>query len=64
MKRSITVTRKKRGRPPTGVDPVLTVRLPAELVTALAEWVKKNGTTRSDAIRQFVALGLRAKERK
>ena len=64
MNKSITVTRKMRGRPATGVDPVLTVRLPKDLVTRLETWAKRNDTTRSDAIRKFVELGLTAPARK
>lgn len=42
----------------------MTVRLPPELVSGLEDWAKRNETTRSDAIRQLVELGLKAKGRK
>jgi hypothetical protein len=32
MAKSISVTRKKRGRPATGVDPLVGVRLPLEMI--------------------------------
>jgi len=58
------IEKPKRGRPATGFDPVLTVRLPDDLVKGLEAWAKKNGLTRSDAIRQFIELGIKGGERK
>jgi hypothetical protein len=54
MKKSITVLRKKRGRPPTGTDPMLSFRSPPELTSALDRWIEKQPDpkpSRSDAIR-------------
>jgi len=47
----MAVIPKKRGRPATGKDPVVTVRLPAILVQQIDDWAEVHGVTRSDAIR-------------
>ena len=61
MTKTKTVLPKKRGRgrPATGVDPVLTVRLPDELIEQLEAFAKKRSLTRSDAIRQCIEMGIR-----
>jgi len=52
-------TRKGRGRPATGRDPVSAIRLPVELTTAIDKWAARHeATSRSDAIRRLVELGL------
>jgi hypothetical protein len=61
MKKSIKVQPKKRGRPATGKDPLLTTRAPRETIEAIEAWAAKNGVTRSEAIRRLVELGLKAK---
>jgi hypothetical protein len=59
MKKSIKVDqKKKRGRPATGRDPMVSSRIPASTVSAIDEWATHNSTTRSDAIRRLVELGL------
>jgi hypothetical protein len=69
-KESIAVTQKKRGRgrPATGQDPTLTVRLPMDLRSAIETWAKhqKDKPTRSEAIRRLIeiALGTKPKERR
>jgi len=64
MKKSIKVDQKKRrGRPATGRDPMVSSRIPAPTVDAIDEWAVRNETTRSDAIRRLVELGLKAKPR-
>jgi metal-responsive CopG/Arc/MetJ family transcriptional regulator len=62
MGKSITVTRKKRGRPATGQDPIFTVRLPAKLRTAIEIWAKQQDDkpSRSEAIRRLIEYGLAA----
>src|SRR5215467_2155339 len=64
-KESIHVTQKKRGRgrPATGQDPTLTVRLPMDLRSAIETWAKqqKDRPSRSEAIRRLIELGLVAK---
>jgi hypothetical protein len=58
MKKSIKVQRKKRGRPATGKDPLLTVRAPKAIIQAIEDWAAKNAVTRSEAVRRLVELGL------
>ena len=62
-KESIPVTQKKRGRgrPATGQDPTLTVRLPMDLRSAIEAWAKqqKDKPSRSVAIRRLIELGLK-----
>jgi Ribbon-helix-helix protein, copG family len=51
--------KKKRGRPATGRDPVMTVRLPPELVESMDRWAKENGyPDRSSAIRALIERGM------
>ena len=59
----IPVLRKKRGRPPTGQDPVLTVRLPPALRMAIESWAKRQSDkpSRSEAIRRLIELALSIK---
>lgn len=59
MAKSILVNQNRRGRPPTGRDPVSAVRLPADLTAAIDVWATKNGSpSRSDAIRRLVEKAL------
>jgi hypothetical protein len=54
-----SVKSKKRGRPATGRNPLIGLRLPREIVTQIDEWSKLSGTkTRSEAISRLVKLGL------
>ena len=64
MKGSIKVKPKKRGRPATGKDPLLTTRAPRETISAIEDWAERNEITRSEAIRRLVELGLKAKDAK
>ena len=59
MKKSIKVTpKKRRGRPATGRDPHVTSRMPPELIAEVEAWAVTNDTSRSDAFRRLVELGL------
>ena len=53
---SITDIRKKRGRPATGLMPMLTFRAPPEIVAALEEAVRRypDVPNRSEMIRRIV----------
>ena len=64
MKKSIKVApKKKRGRPPTGGrDPHLSARMPPSLIAEVEAWATANDTSRSDAFRRLVELGLKAKK--
>ena len=62
MKKSIKVSPKKsRGRPATGKDPHITSRMPAAMIAEVEAWATANDTSRSDAFRRLVDLGLKAK---
>ena len=63
MKKSITVHQKPRGRPATGRDPAVTIRLPEAVVASVEHWAmsQKDQPPRSQAIRRLVELGLKVK---
>jgi hypothetical protein len=63
MATSIQVVPKKRGRPATGRDPLLTVRAPAELIAAIDKWASKDKLARSEAVRQLIERGLKSKRK-
>jgi hypothetical protein len=56
------------GRPATGKDPVRTMRLSDEFIASVDEWAAANFKgefiSRTEAIRQLVKIGLKAKNRK
>ena len=58
MKQSISVARKKRGRPATGTDPHIGVRFPEELTEQIDTFAKIRELSRSEAIRRLVEMGL------
>jgi Arc/MetJ-type ribon-helix-helix transcriptional regulator len=63
MSKSIMVHHKKRGRgrPATGRDPAVTVRLPKPVIVEISKWCKANAIeSRSEAIRRLVEYGLAA----
>jgi Arc/MetJ-type ribon-helix-helix transcriptional regulator len=61
MKKSISV-KPKRGRPATGRDPFVGIRLPAPLIEDIQAWSDKHeAASRSEAIRRLVELGLKVK---
>jgi negative regulator of replication initiation len=61
MTKSISVKRKKAGRPATGTEPLYGVRIADELMKQIMDWAKSQGATRSEAIRRLVDLGLTIK---
>jgi hypothetical protein len=61
MKKSIKVHPKRRGRPATGKDPLISARVPAEIVASIEAWGAAKAVTRSAAIRRLVEIGLQAK---
>jgi hypothetical protein len=63
MAKSISVKRKKAGRPATGTEPLYGVRIGDALMKQIMDWAKPQGATRSDAIRRLVELGLTVKTR-
>jgi hypothetical protein len=60
---SIKVTPKKkgRGRPATGKDPHVTLRMSQGLIDQVDMWAIHQETGRSEAIRRLVELGLKSK---
>ena len=64
MAKSITVKRKKAGRPATGTEPLYGVRISDELMGQIQKWGKENSATRSEAIRRLVELGLKGGTKK
>jgi Arc/MetJ-type ribon-helix-helix transcriptional regulator len=61
--KSISVKRKKAGRPATGTEPLYGVRISKALMAEIEQWAGKNGAaSRSEAIRRLVELGLKAKK--
>jgi hypothetical protein len=65
MTESIAVKHKPKrpGRPATGHDPFVGIRLPEELLDQIAKWSEGNeARSRSEAIRRLVELGLKAKK--
>lgn len=63
MKKSIPVVPKKRGRPATGRDPLLTGRVPAEMIAAVEEWAERHKVSRSEAVRRLIQLGLEPEQK-
>src|ERR1700686_1002301 len=62
MKKPIKVDQKrKRGRPATGRGLMVSSRIPEATVATIDGWAVQNETTRSDAIRRLVELGLTLK---
>ena len=63
MAKSIKDMPKKRGRPPTGKDPMVGARFPPALTAAVDAWAYEvdGGISRADAIRRLVELGLKRK---
>jgi metal-responsive CopG/Arc/MetJ family transcriptional regulator len=64
MAKSISVKRKKPGRPATGTEPLYGVRISDALMKQIMDWAKSQGATRSEAIRRLVEAGLEAKSKK
>jgi len=64
MAKSISVTPKKRGRgrPATGKDPVMTVRLPKSLTERIDAHAKSRAESRSEVMRRWIEAGLAADE--
>jgi Arc/MetJ-type ribon-helix-helix transcriptional regulator len=64
MAKSIKVhPKKRRGRPATGKDPLVSARLPQTLIDQVEHWAASNEASRSEAIRRLVELGLTVKTR-
>ncbi|WP_434405445.1 ribbon-helix-helix domain-containing protein [Sphingobium sp. DN12] len=53
---SINGTQKKRGRPSTGVNPRVPVRLDPKMLALMDMYCAQAGTSRSDVMREAMAL--------
>jgi hypothetical protein len=54
--------RSGAGRPATGKDPQVVLRMPSDLIATVDAWAMSNETTRSEAIRRLVELGLKVRK--
>jgi hypothetical protein len=62
MKKAIKVMpKKRRGRPATGKDPQVVLRMPTKLIADVDAWGTANNAIRSEAIRRLVEIGLKTK---
>ena len=57
MSSSIDVKRKK-GRPATGTDPLVGVRISPEIIVKIDAWAAERGSKRSEAIRAMIEATL------
>jgi hypothetical protein len=55
MSKSTTPRQRPRGRPATGHDPVVTARLPEDLIKSLDKWAKDENMSRGEAVRWIIA---------
>jgi hypothetical protein len=62
-KQSKTVHKKSRGRP-AGVkfSGTIPARFEPQTIDAIGRWAERHGTSRSEAIRRLVEIGLKAKK--
>ena len=60
MKKSIDVIQKKRGRPATGTQPLIALRMPPDERKAIEGWAARQSPrlTLSKAVRQLAMTGL------
>jgi hypothetical protein len=58
MAKSIDVIRKKRGRPATGTQPLIALRMPPSERKAIESWANQRGLTLSKAIRELCMLAI------
>jgi hypothetical protein len=65
-KSTVSAKQKRRGRPATGITPMVGVRVSAELRRQIEAWARRQTgePTLSEAIRRLVELGLAARPRK
>jgi hypothetical protein len=54
---------KKRGRPATGKDPMMALRMPPDLKAEVETWAKGK-MPRSKAIRELIRLGLESAKKR
>jgi hypothetical protein len=59
VKSKKNVVQKRRGRPPTGQNPIIQVRFPPGLIEQVEAWAKRQKIQRSEALRRLVEKGLK-----
>jgi hypothetical protein len=67
MKKSNTVTQKMKrgkGRPPTGMMPILGARVPAQLRLQIKKWATQNDLSYSEGVRKLLEAGLESMQSK
>lgn len=57
----IKVNLKKRGRPATGNDPLISLRMPQATIDAIEALAARNAESRAQTIRRLIGLALKAK---
>jgi hypothetical protein len=60
---SVIPKKKKRGRPATGRDPLIALRVPAETIAEIEKW-GGDRLSRSEAIRTLIEIGLASKRKR
>jgi hypothetical protein len=63
MAKSINVD-KKRGRPATGHDPAVSIRIPQYFIDETDAWAKATSVSRAEAFRKIIEMGLAARSKK
>jgi hypothetical protein len=65
MEAAIPKPKRRPGRPAIGRDPLITLRLPVDLIARIDRWQGEyEGMTRSTALRSLIELGLRTPKAK
>ena len=60
-RKRLSAKQKKRGRPATGVRPMIGLRLSKPDIARVDRWASQHDVTRSDAIRTLINLALKRK---
>jgi hypothetical protein len=59
MSKSNPVKHKKRGPPPTGINPIMAFRPPPQLRVAIEAYARENEVSVSEAMRTLIEAGLK-----
>ena len=59
--KSISAKQKKRGRPATGISPMIGIRMSVPDIACIDRWASENNVSRSKAIRLLIERGLKKK---
>jgi hypothetical protein len=58
MPHPIATPPRRRGRPRSGVDPIVGTRFPAETISRIDAWARARAMDRSKGLRALVEIGL------